>query len=763
MSRSANNRAARQSPAGDPPAPRKRGRLWLFRLISFLLVPGLALALIEAGLRIANYGFSPSLFLKTRIGSEELFVNHDDFSFRFFPKEVARFPGPIRMRAQKRPDTFRIFVLGESAAMGDPEPAFGAARYLEALLEKRYPRNKFEFINVAFTAINSHVILPIARECARHDGDLWIIYMGNNEMVGPYGAATVFGAKAPPLAAIRFGLCVQQFRLGQWFMSLGRQLRGSSRNAPSWGGMEMFAANRVPPSSPARQRVYHNFRANLEAIVGAGLDSGASVLLSTVAVNLKDCPPFASLSQTNRSAADRAAVEKLFQLGTNNQGRGEFASAIDAFEKAAAADTERADIQFRWGECLLGLKNSNAARSHFQSACDLDALPFRADQTINSSIVAVGKKLATPRLAVVDANAGLAAANREAICGEESFYEHVHLNFDGNYRLARLWAEKIEALLPQKTRASAAPDWATQQTCEQRLGSTDWSRLLVLESVGRRLQQPPLSSQSNNPERLEKLLALSKALKERRAAASISQIRLEYESTIQQAPEDFYLREAFAEFLQSTGELPAATKQWDQILELLPHDYLAWFQRGRLRSELGRFPEAEADLNQAIRLRPSLTEAWFERGNIRSRQNHWEAALADFDQARRQRPQDPMLCCARARALEKLKRRTEAIQAYQEALRLNPAFWEAHFELAGEYAFEERIAEAKAEFLETIRLRPGHSRAHFNLGVMLAKEGQLDGAKREFEETLRLEPAYQKAEDYLRQVNLLLQRQKTVQ
>ena len=49
------------------------------------------------------------------------------------------------------------------------------------------------------TAINSHAVLPIARECARHEGDLWIVYMGNNEMIGPFGAISVFGSQAPPL------------------------------------------------------------------------------------------------------------------------------------------------------------------------------------------------------------------------------------------------------------------------------------------------------------------------------------------------------------------------------------------------------------------------------------------------------------------------------------------------------------------------------------------------------------------------------------
>jgi hypothetical protein len=71
------------------------------------------------------------------------------------------------------------------------------------LLRERFPGQRFEVVNVAVTAINSHVILPIARECAQHQGDLWIVYMGNNEMVGPFGAATVFGTRAPSWWSVR--------------------------------------------------------------------------------------------------------------------------------------------------------------------------------------------------------------------------------------------------------------------------------------------------------------------------------------------------------------------------------------------------------------------------------------------------------------------------------------------------------------------------------------------------------------------------------
>jgi len=128
-----------------------------------VVVPLLLLAAIEAGLRLAGYGFDPALFKKITIDGEPFYVNNETFSLRFFPPQLARGPGPIRMPAHKDANTYRIFILGESAAVGDPEPAYGAGRYLEALLGARYPGTHFEIINTGITAIDSHVILPIAR------------------------------------------------------------------------------------------------------------------------------------------------------------------------------------------------------------------------------------------------------------------------------------------------------------------------------------------------------------------------------------------------------------------------------------------------------------------------------------------------------------------------------------------------------------------------------------------------------------------------
>ena len=204
------------------------GRKWAFRLIALVCIPLLALGGLEGALRLAGYGYNTSFFDTSYIGHQRFLVDNENFSLRFFPPAAGALAQPHLDGGPQTHQHVPDFRSGRIGGQGRPEPAYGAARYLEVLLRERYPDEHFEVINVAITAINSNVILPIARACARQDGDLWIIYMGNNEMVGPFGAATVFGAKAPPWWLIRLNLAVQQTRVGQLITSLARKLRNNT-------------------------------------------------------------------------------------------------------------------------------------------------------------------------------------------------------------------------------------------------------------------------------------------------------------------------------------------------------------------------------------------------------------------------------------------------------------------------------------------------------------------------------------------------------
>src|SRR6266496_1967754 len=200
------------------------GKQKVFRWVAALVLPVFILFGVELVLRLVGFGYPADFFVRSEIGPPGLFRENPKFGWRFFPQSLARAPDPLRLLKTKPSGTCRIFVFGESAALGDPEPAYGFSRILRELLEERFPATKFEVVNVAMTAINSHVILRIARDCLPFQGDIWIIYMGNNEVIGPFGASSVFGSNVPPMSLIRASLAAKRTRLGQMLEALWQRV-----------------------------------------------------------------------------------------------------------------------------------------------------------------------------------------------------------------------------------------------------------------------------------------------------------------------------------------------------------------------------------------------------------------------------------------------------------------------------------------------------------------------------------------------------------
>ncbi len=729
--------------------PLSTGRKWMFRLAAVML-PLLLLAGIELGLRLGGYGYSTDFFKNAVVAGQDCFIENDEFGLRFFPPSLVRVPSPVLMAAKKKPGTIRIFIFGESAALGDPRPNYGAGRYLEILLRARYPEQKFEVINTAMTAINSHVILPIARECASHEGDVWIVYMGNNEMVGPFGAATVFGAQAPSLQLVRLELLLKKTRVGQVFGALINRLRRNSSEPVEWQGMEMFRKNQVPPNDPRREMVYRNFNQNLADLLRAGRDSGATILLSTVAVNLKDCSPFGSWPSTNLPSVQSAVFEKLYQAAVADQNNGDFVEAVNQFRAAAEICPQSADVQYRLGECLLQLTNTNAARQHFQLSVDADTLPFRADSRINDSIRAAGQKFAAKNLVLCDAAAELAATTPTKISGQDLFLEHVHLNFLGNYLLAREWVERIQNQLADRLPHGAGTSWFSQEQCDLLLGLTDWNRVSVFQEIVRRIHEPPFTGQFNNSQRTA---AMSNQISECQArivsTPPVEAVRI-YEAALAAAPEDYQLHENFAEFLEATHD-ERATVERQKVCDLIPFFYFPYYRLGLDFEDQGRLDNALQAFKQAAALRPAQSEVRLQLGIVYARQSQWEPALAELEHARQLSPDDPRVYLYSAEVLWKLGRRSDSIARLREAVRLQPDYWEAHYRLGDELAQQEDVTAAAAEFGQVVRLNPNYVKAHANLGVALYKLGRPNEAVHQFDEVLRLDPQNRQAMEFKQQ------------
>jgi tetratricopeptide (TPR) repeat protein len=740
-----------QNPRVEPTIPLSPRRKWLFRFIALVVMPLLLLGGLEIVLRLAGYGYPTGFFKKIRVGQKEFLINNENFSLRFFPPQLARWPDPFIFPATKPPDTVRIFIFGESAAMGDLQPAYGASRFMEAQLRERFPGKKFEVVNLGITAINSHVILPIARECARHDGDFWIIYMGNNEMVGPFGAVTVFGAQALPRQVAQFNIELQRTRIGQLLVAVLRQLGGKSKNT-SWGGMEMFLGNRVAPDDRRKETVYRNFEANLRDTVRAGMNSGAKVILSTVSVNLKDSPPFASLINSNLPAADRAQFDQNFAASQSLQSQSNYLAAAERFTQAIKSDPQFAEAHFRLAQCELELTNP-AAREQFQIACDTDALPFRADTRINAAIRKVAQQRASDRLVPCDAEQALAQASPAGIAGDETFYEHVHFNFDGNYRLGTLWAERVGRMLTEAGNPPATTNWMSPDACDRALGLTIWNRQFGLQAKIQRFADPPLSTQFNNPERTRKLQDEVLQLRQLEAQPGAAQrAREAYAAALERAPSDKYLYESLANFCEAKHDWQGAIAAYRRMTELMPADFYACLQLGRLLGEQGQPAQGEPFLQEAAHLRPSLPSIWLELGSVLLAQQKYAGALDCLEHAMRLRPQDPVYVCSAGRMLVKLNRHAEAMADFRRSIQLDPGYWQAHFELADELADANRLDEAAHEYGEVLKINPRHVPSQIKLGAVLVHFNRLDEAIACFQNALKIEPDNQIAQEYLASV-----------
>jgi tetratricopeptide (TPR) repeat protein len=735
-----------------------------------VLGPLLVLLFLEAGLRLAGVGHPMSFFLPMKVDGKDCLIENDRFGWRFFGPEMARAPFPFVIPKAKPPDTIRVFVFGESAAYGDPQPEFGLCRVLEALLGARYPGKHFEIVNTAMTAINSHVIVPIAGECAGQNGDFWVLYMGNNEVVGPYGSGTVFGAQAASLAMVRAAVAFKATRIGQVLGNILRHFQKHPLNQSEWGGMIMFLHNHVRRDDPRMATVYASFEHNLSDIIDTGCLSGAKVLVSTVARNLKDCGPFASDHRPGLSPQELSNWENFCQEGTRAQDGGRWAEATDSFQKAIKLDDSFAETHFRCGQCFLALGRDAEAAREFASACDNDTLRFRADSRINQIIQRAASNRQRDGVQLVDADAAVAAQSPHGLAGEEFLYEHVHLNFEGNYLVARALAEQIGRFLS----SSSEQPWPTADDCALRLGWNDSTRREAEMQILSRLNDSPFKEQANNRQQYQRLFQQIQQLRPATLSESLRAEKARTKATADATPNDWILQENLANLEQQTGDSAGAIESLQRVVRLLPQCPDAWHGLGMALDAAKRDNEAISAFQQATRLCPESVLSMNSVAELYARENRPEEAVREFRQVLRQKPYWGPAHLGLGKALEATGRTNEAKEQFKEALinrmrtpesfntlakfsvsqgwyeaavtnftdslRLNPTDPETHVNLGLALDKLGRRAEAKAHYAEAVRLQPNFAEAHFCLGLELGKDGDPASAATQFAEAVRLKP-----------------------
>ncbi|HOW67957.1 MAG TPA: tetratricopeptide repeat protein, partial [Verrucomicrobiota bacterium] len=720
----------------------KSRRRWLFRIAAIFLAPLFFLAAIESLLRLSGYGHATGFLLSRNIHQTEMWTPNLRFGWRFFGRELARQPAPFAVSQQKSNQTVRVFVFGESAAYGDPLPEFGLPRLLQALLELRFPRARFEIVNAAMTGINSHAVLPIARDCARASGDIWVIYLGNNEVVGPFGPGTVFGRQSPPLPWIRASLAAKSTRSGQLLDHLRSQFNRQKTAPSEWGGMRMFINNRVSREDARMPAVYAHFTRNLSDIFETGIRSGARIVLSTVAVNLRDCAPFASMNRPDLSASDILRWEKLYREGIAAERAGKDADAIRLYEAAARLDDHPAELHFRWARCLQTLHQLKQAQDHFALARDLDALRFRCDSGLNKIIRQTAAQYANRGIRLADAEAVFARESPEGITGAHHFLEHVHLTFEGNYLLAQTIAREIEMLLPETVRGGveSSQAWPSLQACAQRLCWGGWSRHQTAAAILSRLYEPPYPSQINHPDQVQRWIRELEQLQSEFQPPVLREAETRCAQAAQAWPEDWMLQTHLAKLRLSLDNLPGALEAAHRIVALLPCHPAGWHQLALVQMQQKDFEAAILSCQAAIRADPDDYWALEKLGRSLAAIHRTHDAIRAFRQALTLQPRLSPAYLGLGQLLEQQGRNSEAESNFRLALQNRVHLKSELTELADFCQNRGWYQAALTNYLDALRMSPTDALLHLSIGRTLNALQRPQEAQSHFTEAMRLNP-----------------------
>ena len=694
--------------------PLNRKRKWMFRIIALVVIPILFLGGLELLLRLCGFGYPTAIAIPCQRQGRAAYTHNIKFGWQFFPPNISmEFDGFV-FDAEKPPNTCRIFVLGASAAVGFPAAEYSFGRILEVLLNQAYPQTRFEVITVAMPGINSHVVFEMVKDCANYDPDLFILYLGNNEVVGPFGPGTVFAPLSSNLSAIRANIALKTTKIGQLINRILQSVTPREKNHQQRGVLARYLEKQVRYDSPLLETVYNHFEKNMSDICRIGQHSGAQVIVSNVGHNLKDCPPFSSLHRAGLTEAQKQRWQTLYQKAIEHEAVGEYLQAIESYRQAAKIDQTFADLQFRLASNFFQTGEYENARQHYQKALHYDTVRLRADDRINEILRSVANGEDKEGIFFVDTVSILEQNSPAQIPGEELFYEHVHYNFQGNYLLARAIFSKIREVLPACKKQNPLTI-LTEEQCAQRLAYTNFERhLFWIIIVNDILDLPPFTNQLYHQEFMEKTRRRIEELSIDADPSKIKALGL-HEKAIVKKPEDWQLHLRYSILLKVLKNYQAEEIQLRKTLKLSPYNVPVLHNLGHNLSRQGRFTEAQDIFYQLLELKPNSAQAHLELAGI----------------------------------YRKTKDNKKLIKHLVKSISIRPAdSVDLYLILAEAYVVSGQLNKAMSTLYDAVEIFPEEktARLHFRLGFLLRAKAKYEKAYEQMKRALEINPNYTKDE-----------------
>jgi tetratricopeptide (TPR) repeat protein len=137
---------------------------------------------------------------------------------------------------------------------------------------------------------------------------------------------------------------------------------------------------------------------------------------------------------------------------------------------------------------------------------------------------------------------------------------------------------------------------------------------------------------------------------------------------------------------------------------------------------------------------PDWAKWHFSRGSAYTRKGQDEQAVPEYEEAVRINPGFFEARFTLGWTLLEMGRDAEGIAQLEECLKLRPDSLEAHTRLANAYMRERKVAQALPHYTAALELDPNNAVVRTNYGVALLNVGQAERAAEQFAEALRIDP-----------------------
>jgi len=591
-----------------------------------LAIPLAALGVVEGVLRLAGWGGYPA-FLRVAgtlpSGASVALVEPAASKPYFFANPTR--PGyaeETNFLMPKPPGTVRIFIVGESAAKGYPQPRnLSMQSFLQAMLADAWPDRTVEVISLGTTAVASFPLVYLVRDAVRYDPDLFVFYVGNNEFFGAYGVASINSFGTMPTWALPWMRGLRGLAVVQAAEGLVRGKADESRTLME----QMVAQTVIEADSPLRAAAARNLEVHLGRMLDTAAGAGVPAVVCTTAANEAGLAPL--------GVGDAAATR--FAEGTR---------------LAAAADPA-------------------AARRAFLEARDLDTMPWRPIAATEAAIRRAAEARGVVFCDVAELFRGLSP---EGATGWELLDDHVHLSLRGQAEMARAVIASMaglpEGLRVDPARAAELADW---RAYAERLGANEYDEYRVNHTL-RTLFGVPFMKRTNAAAHARFDAACQKA--ETRMTPAVREAAREWQSMRPHAGGLRPVTGMVAKALMRENRIAEAERLYAIAQTQVP-DYTSWYLeyvyfrlacRERLAgglSEAEREEAAAAIAQGEFLLRRGYSQTGLaERyvGRLHQLRGEWAEAIPFLEAARGRLVNEDRVACDQALVLSLMKSGSQA-------------------------------------------------------------------------------------------------------